>query len=123
MKTFVVTCFLAAGLMSAQASAAVPSDANGAAYQSILKGQWSEAEALLRQGLAQNPDDATRLLNLAFVLQNTGRPTEAAKVYEHVLQLDRNPVVAVADPETMTKPARAKRLAKSGMAALENAKR
>ena len=120
MKKILVACTVLAGLMSAPAFAAT-SDANGgAAYDSILKGKWSEAEATLRQGLAQNPNDAARLLNLAFVLQNTGRQTEAAGVYQKILQLDHNPVVAVDDPYTLAKPARAKSLARTGMATIEN---
>lgn len=118
MKKILMTCAVAAGLMSVPAFASSASDASTAS-EAIMKGNWSEAEALLRQGLKDTPNDATRLLNLAFVLQNTGRQTEAASVYEKVLQMDQNPVVAVDDPYTLPQPARAKRLAKKGMASLD----
>ena len=118
MKQILMTCVMAAGLMSVPAMAS-SSDASGPASEAILKGNWSEAETLLRQGLALNPNDASRLLNLAFVLQNTGRQTEAASVYEKVLQMDHNPVVAVDDPYTLPQPKRAKSLAKKGMASLD----
>ncbi len=123
MKNILMTSVFAAGLMSVPAFAS-STDASGPAYDAILKGQWAEAESMLRQGLAQNPQDASRLLNLAFVLQNTGRQAEATGVYEKVLQLNSNPVVAVADPYTIAvHPTRAKHIARKGMATLESAKR
>ncbi len=123
MKNILMTCVFAAGLMSVPAFAS-STDANGVASDAIMAGDFAQAETLLRQGLAQNPQDATRLLNLAFVLQSTGRAAEAASVYEKVLQMESNPVVAVADPYTISQPARAKRVAKKGMAALpESVKR
>ena len=112
----------AVAMMSAPAFAATVAD-SGPAYEAILNGKWSEAETALRQSLAQNPNDATRMLNLAFVLQSTGRAEEAAKVYQQVLQLDKNPAVAVYDEYTLSKPARAKQVARSAMATIENAKR
>jgi tetratricopeptide (TPR) repeat protein len=121
MKSILMTCVVAAGLMGSPAFASSSSETSTLAYEAIQKGQWTEAETILRQGLAENPDDPMRLLNLAYVLQNTGRATEAANVYEQVLQLDRDPLVAVG-PEKKVRPARAKILAKKGMAAIESAK-
>ncbi len=118
MKKFLAVCALATLSLSTVAMSAADTTA-GTASEAIMKRQWPEAESLLRQGLAQNPNDASRLLNLAFVLQNTDRSAEAAKVYQQILQLQQNPVVAVADPYTLGQPARAKRLAKQGMASLE----
>jgi tetratricopeptide (TPR) repeat protein len=122
MKNILMTCVVVAGFMSIP-TAACASEANSVASDAIMAGNWTKAETLLRKGLAQNPQDATRLLNLAFVLQNTGRQAEATRVYEKVLQLSSNPVIAVADPYTLSQPARAKRVAKKGMASIENAKR
>jgi tetratricopeptide (TPR) repeat protein len=122
MKKFLVAAAATAVMMSAPAFAAATVD-TGPAYQAMLDGKWSEAETALRQSLAENPKDASRLLNLAFVLQNTGRAEEAAKVYQQVLQLDQNPAVAVYDEYTLSKPARAKQVARSAMATIENAKR
>ncbi len=121
MKNFLMAA-AAAVLLGAPAYAATVAD-SGPAYQAMLDGKWSEAETALRQSLAENPKDASRLLNLAFVLQNTGRAEEAAKVYQQVLQLDQNPAVAVYDEYTLSKPARAKQVARSAMATIENAKR
>lgn len=123
MKHILMTCAVAAGLFAVPVLASSASDSNGVAYKAIIKGQWVEAENLLRQGLKQDPNDASRLLNLAFVLQNTGRQAEATSLYEKVLQLTGNPVVAVDDPYVLPQPMRAKSLAKKGMASLENAKR
>lgn len=116
MKKFVLTCAVAAvlGLPSFASAASGPTDA----YHAIQSGAWAQAETLLRQSLAQNPNDAPRLLNLAFVLQNLGRQDEAVKVYREVLKLDRNPLVSVDDPDTLSHPARAKPLARKALAAI-----
>ena len=73
MKHLLLTCTVAAGLMASPAFAASKADESAMIYTAVQKGQWTEAEKLLRQGLAQNPSDPQRLLNLAYVLQNTGR--------------------------------------------------
>ena len=123
MKKILMTCAFAAAVMSAPAFAASNTDTSGSSYRAIMDGNWSDAEKVLREGLKQNPDDASRLLNLAFVLQNTGRQSEAASVYEHVLSLGQNPVVAVDDPYSLQKAARAKRVAKQGLAKIETTTR
>jgi len=122
MKKFLTTCAIVAGLMSASAFAGSTPETDTLAYQAIQKGQWAEAESRLRQGLAQNPNDPMRLLNLAYVLQSTGRAAEAGSVYEQVLQLDRDPLVAVGS-DSKVRPTRAKILAKKGMASLDSTKR
>lgn len=101
---------------SALADAATASE--GLALQAIQDGKWSEAESELRAGLAQNPSDPKRLLNLAYVLQKAGKADEAASIYAQVLQLDRDPLVAVGS-DSSVRPMRAKIIAKKGMAALE----
>ena len=121
MKKFLMACSLAA-VMAAPAMAAT-NDSNTAVYDAIAHGQWSQAESMLRAELAQNPHDAARLLNLAFVLQNSGRAGEAASVYQQVIQLDQNPMVAVDDPYRLSTPARAKHLARQGMLQLERTQR
>ena len=78
MKKFLMACSVAA-LMSTPVLA---DDVSGAVYDAITHGQWSQAEAMLRADLKQNPQDPARLLNLAFVLQNSGRQKEAAGVYQ-----------------------------------------
>lgn len=121
MKKFLLTCAVAAvlGVPAYAAAASGPTSAPTSAYEAIQKGEWREAEAMLRQALAQNPTDAPRLLNLAFVLQNMGRQDEAVKVYRQVLKLNGNPMVSVDDPNVLSRPARAKVLAKKGIASLE----
>lgn len=113
MKKFVLTCAVALTL-------GVPAFAADTAYQAMVDGKWSQAETLLRQGLAQNPNDTSRMLNLAFVLQNSGKQAEAAAIYQKVLQLDSNPLVAVDDPYVLSRPERAKQVARKGMASIEN---
>ena len=100
------------------ATADAMTQSEGLAYGAIQNGDWSAAEAELRAGLVQTPDDPKKLLNLAFVLQKVGKADEAAAVYEQVLQLDRDPLLAYGT-EINTRPMRAKLLAKKGMAALE----
>jgi Tfp pilus assembly protein PilF len=121
MKKLIASCVVVAGFISAPAFAAATVEANTLAYQAIQDGKWAEAESLLRSGLAQNPDDPMRLLNLAYVLQSTGRQSEAMTVYEKVLKLDRDPLVAVGS-DSKVKPARAKLIAKKGVAAIAGAK-
>jgi len=118
MKKILMSCSVAAGLMCVPAFAASPSEGNGA-YRAIEGGHWFEAEALLRQELAQKPDDATLLLNLAFVLGNTGRQREAIDVYRHVTRLSDDPVVTVDDGSTHLRTAHAKSLGKTGMNSLD----
>jgi Flp pilus assembly protein TadD len=120
MRTVSVLCVGAAMMLGAigAANADATSQTEGLAFEAIAAGNWSAAEAELRAGLTQTPNDPMKLLNLAYVLQKAGRADEAAGVYGQVLQLDRDPLVAVG-PETKTRPMRAKLLAKKGMASLE----
>jgi len=122
MRKIIASCIGASMMMGAAAFASEPTtEGSTLAYQAIQDGKWSEAESQLRAGLEKNPDDPMRLLNLAYVLQNTGRGDEATKVYERVLQLDRDPLVAVGS-DSKVRPARAKLLAKKGMAAMAEEK-
>jgi len=123
MNKTIASCFGIALLIGAASPvlAEAGADANNLGYQAIQDGKWAEAESQIRAGLAQNPKDPMRLLNLAYVLQNTGRQDEAAGVYEQVLQLDRDPLVAVG-ADSKVRPMRAKILAKKGMASLETNK-
>jgi len=116
MKKFSGMC-VGVALMLGFAGAAAAQD-DGLAYESIQAGNWGQAEAELRAGLSQTPNDPMKLLNLAFVLQKSGKADEAAGVYAQVLQLDRDPLVAIGS-ETNTRPMRAKLLARKGMAALD----
>jgi Flp pilus assembly protein TadD len=121
MKKLIASCVVAAGFIGAPALAQSAADQSTLAYQSIQEGKWAEAETTLRAGLADNPNDPMRLLNLAYVLQSTGRQSEATAVYEQVLQLDRDPLVAVGS-DSKVRPTRAKLLAKKGMASIASAK-
>jgi Tfp pilus assembly protein PilF len=119
MKHILLTCAFAACLTASQAFAASGGNAETVAYDAMQKGQWAQAETLLRQQLAQAPNDAIHLLNLAYVLKNSGRESEAAATYEQVLQLDRNPAVVLESERQV----RAKRLAKMGIDSLNESKR
>ncbi len=120
MKTVSVLCVGAAMMFGAMGSALADatSQTDGLAFDAIAQGNWTAAEAELRAGLSQSPNDPMKLLNLAYVLQKSGRGDEAAGIYGQVLTLDRDPLVAVG-PESNTRPMRAKLLAKKGMAALD----
>jgi cytochrome c-type biogenesis protein CcmH/NrfG len=118
MNKALILCTIAAGLVGVPTLAAMPSGDNQAAH-AIASGQWFEAEAMLRQDLAQKPNDPVVLLDLAFVLRNTGRQREAIGVYRHVMRLGDDPVVTVDDGANHTKTLHAKILGRSGMEALE----
>ena len=117
MRKFLTVLCGVAALAAAPAMAAT-TEADDLGYKAIQSGNWKDAETQLRAGLDKNPNDPMRLLNLAYVLQKAGRADEAASVYEQVLQLDRDPLVAVG-PDSKVRPARAKLLAKRGMASLD----
>lgn len=87
-------------------------------YQAIQQGNWAEAEAQLKAELKSNPDDPMRMLNLAYVLQSQGKTDEAASLYQSVLELDQDPLVAVGSDDR-TRPMRAKLVAKKGMEGLD----
>ena len=53
------------------------------------------AEDLLWRVLQQNPDSRGAIYSLAMLFQTTGRSADAAKLYQRVLSLDPNNVVAV----------------------------
>jgi len=124
MKKNTTTSFVA-GALALMASAVMVTPAfsgtdeqNDLAYQAIQQGQWQAAENQLRAELAANPGDPMRLLNLAYVLQNTGRNDEAKQVYQLVLQMDSNPLVAVGSDNNV-KGVTAKSIARKGVAALD----
>ncbi len=120
MKTVSVLC-VAVGLMFGAVGPTIAAEvgqSDGLALKAIEGGNWAQAEAELRAGLASTPSDPMKLLNLAYVLQKSGRAQEAAGIYEQVLQLDGNPVLAFGS-NAEPRPARAKALAKKGMASLQ----
>jgi len=121
MKRFFLLCSAAALMLAAPASARAGDvvDSEGLALEAIAGANWTQAEAELRAGLKESPNDAMKLLNLAYVLQKTGRGKEAAGIYAQVLVLNENPLLAVGAGSDV-RPERAKLLAKKGMASLEN---
>ncbi len=120
MRKISVLCVGVALMVGAAGSAMADATAQteGLAFEAIQSGNWSQAEAELRAGLAETPNDPMKLLNLAYVLQKSGRGDEAAGIYGQVLQLDRDPLVAVGS-ESNTRPQRAKLVARKGMASLD----
>ncbi|MGE4064902.1 MAG: hypothetical protein AB7E79_16175 [Rhodospirillaceae bacterium] len=120
MRTVPVLCAAAALMLSAAGSAEAGEvvEREGLALEAIASGNWSVAEAELRAGLVKTPNDPMKLLNLAYVLQKSGRAQEAAAVYGQVLVVDSNPLVAVGSSAN-PRPARAKQLAMKGIASLE----
>ena len=84
MKTVSVLCVGAAMMIGAMGSALADatSQTEGLAFEAIAQGNWTAAEAELRAGLAQTPTDPMKLLNLAYVLQKSGRSDEAAGIHD-----------------------------------------
>ena len=87
------------------------------AYDAVMAQDWATAETHLRQSIAERPDEPMLMLNLAYVLSSTGRQAEAIALYEKVMAMDSNPMVAVSDG----KGRRAKAIAKQSMASLQGA--
>lgn len=102
------------GLMFAAPAFADDPASEAQVYDAVQDRQWGVAERLLREGLQKDPNDSMQLLNLAFVLQSSGRKTEAADLYARVLTLDSNPIVTL-DSDTRLS---AKILAKRRMASI-----
>lgn len=91
-------------------------------YAAIAAKDWVKAETQLRQELDAAPGDPMRLVNLAFVLQQQGRNTEATQVYQQVLEAKSNPKVAIgADGDS--KAVRVKAIASRGLEAIEETSR
>lgn len=118
MKHIVLSgVFAAAALMASPSFAASKADAP--VYEAVQAGNWAQAETMLRDALKANASDPVAMLNLAYVLQNTGRAAEAVSLYEQVLQQDKNPAVAIGQDDRM----RAKILAKKRIGSIATAKR
>lgn len=119
MDRILFSALIVIGVTLSPAFAASTAGSSVQVYEAVQKRQWDEAEKLLRQSLRENPNDPTGLLNLAYVLQNTGRDAEAVSVYEKVLQQDSNPAVAIGQSDQL----RAKVLAKKRLGSIYSAKR
>lgn len=77
-----------------ESQAAMP-EAERVAYSAIQDRDWTRAEAQLREARVGNPDDPYVMLNLAYVLQMTGRTEEAETIYRQVLDMKQNPYAAM----------------------------
>ncbi|MDX2143257.1 MAG: tetratricopeptide repeat protein [Rhodospirillaceae bacterium] len=121
MSRLITTLGLFAVLIAAPATAVEPLKSD-LAYAAIASRNWTEAETQLRTELAQAPDDAMRMVNLAFVLQQQGRDTEAAEMYRKVLEMKSNPKVAVGSDDRNLKAVRVKSIANKGIASIEGSK-
>lgn len=53
------------------------------------------AEAILQAVLSHDPDSISAMTALAILLQGDGRSAQAGKIYEQILQIDRDTVVAI----------------------------
>ena len=119
MKHVVLSGVFAAVLLASPSFAASKSDANAPVYEALQNHQWTQAESMLRETLKANANDPVAMLNLAYVLQNTGRASEAVSLYEQVLQQDKDPAVAVGQDDRV----RAKILAQKRIGSIYSAKR
>ncbi len=106
-----LTCAL---FFSGYAHADDATSASDLGYSAIQQGDWAKAELQLRAELKANPSDPMRMLNLAYVLQSQGRADEAATLYQSVLELDQDPLVAIGS-ESKPRPMRAKLVAKKAI--------
>lgn len=74
----------------------IPTDNDAYAMDAILAGDYQAAEAKLRDSSRYRKNDPFRLINLALVLQRTGRESEASRLYERILALQDNPKARLA---------------------------
>lgn len=58
------------------------------AYQAITSANYAAAEARLRKETRVNRDDPALLLNYGHVLAKTGRPADAARMFERAAAAD-----------------------------------
>jgi len=97
----------------------VPQNADSYAMDEIMAGDYAAAEAELRDLTRYAADDPFRLINLALVLQRTGRESEAAMLYNRILALQDNPKAGLASGSG--KPV--KDIARTALASLERSPR
>lgn len=97
----------------------VPQAADSYAMDAIMAGDYAAAEAELRDPARYASDDPFRLINLALVLQRTGREAEAALLYNRILALQGNPTASLASGSG--KPV--KEIARTALASLEQPSR
>lgn len=71
-------------LASASAAAATPTDYG---HDLIKARQLAAAERELEARRAQEPDEPSLLINIAYIYAKTGRAADAASAYERVLAL------------------------------------
>lgn len=112
VKGLAVSAVLAAAMLFPQAGRAADDDIG---YQAMRSHDWATAEKQLVAGLEKSPDNVFRQLNLAWVLAQTGRKTEAAAIYRKILMSDQNQTAAL--PSRESRPV--KILAERGLALLE----
>jgi len=93
----------------------VPGPGEDYAMAQILAGDYAAAEARLRDPARYEVDDPFRLINLALVLQRTGRAEEAAALYSRILTLQENPKASLASGEGRP----VKDIAQTALASLE----
>lgn len=77
-------------VLSLAGCAAGPSrdvELNDQGYYAMQAGEMQKAEDLLKQALAENPDNPQALTNLGALYQNTERPEMARPLYERVIAL------------------------------------
>lgn len=57
-------------------------------YDAMMQKNYVEAERLLNEAMAVNPDNPNALLNMGVVYQNTGRDKEARQMYQRLIYLN-----------------------------------
>lgn len=82
-----------------------PSDNNEAelGLAELAKGNNVAAQGHFEKALAANPEDVYALYGLAVLYQNTGQPTRARQLYEHILAIrpaPRDEILIWADKQT-----------------------
>jgi tetratricopeptide (TPR) repeat protein len=85
-------------------------------YAAIKSQNWVLAEQQLLAGLQKNPDNVFRLLNLAWVYGQTGRKTEAAMIYQRIIDSGDDQLAALSSGEGRS----VKVLAEHGLAQLQS---
>lgn len=93
----------------------VPGPGEDYAMAQILAGDYAAAEARLRDLSRYDAHDPFRLINLALVLQRTGRSDEAAALYNRILALQGDATAMLASGNGRS----VKDIARTALASLE----
>lgn len=82
------------GQVNAEHSESFLDTLSDSGYDKLNNNQYQEAKQYFREVLAIEPDNLYALLNLGVVYENEGNVENAVKVYQQIIEVDRNETAA-----------------------------